>query len=204
MKSVLLSIVLYGGATAMLMTAIAGFSIAQSDDAWWQSLGRWTLTGISLLVGFVGGGALGALSSVSKAIRTVEEDVKRSLQQQSSRTDDGMQPSLSLEEERTRYARLLDQALLGTIGRLPLPAFLDRGIRRKIQEAVIDAFFADVAQRGLTSIGPHEFRMWLVARGVSLGLEPVYGKLTFWQYAITSVLGLLLIGLLTSLYRALS
>jgi len=129
----------------------------------------------------------------------VETELQTFFQQLPARLDE-KDPHLSLNDGRARFTLLLDEALTKTIGRLPLPAFLDRLIRTKMQDAIVSDFIASLEQRGLSSIRPLEFRNWLLTKGVSLGLQPVYDQLAFWRYLTIGLLGLLLIGLIGIIY----
>jgi hypothetical protein len=64
-----------------------------------------------------------------------------------------------------------------------------------MQQAIIGDFMASLEQRGLSTVGPQEFRNWLLTKGVSLGLEPAHDQLSFWQYVIVAALGLFLVAL---------
>jgi len=194
LKSFIFSVLAYAGTVALAIAAIGAFlPHGPSDAGWWQSLARWSLTGFGLLAGLVGGGILGALSSAKKTLRMVETELHRFFQQLPAQSDE-KDPHFSLNDGQARFTQLLDDALTKTIGRLPLPAFLDRLIRTKMQDAIVGDFIASLQQRGLSSIRPQEFRNWLLTKGISLGLQPVNDQLAFWRYTAIGILGLLLIG----------
>jgi hypothetical protein len=200
LKSFIFSVLTYAGTVALTMAAIgAVLPHGPSDTGWWQSLTRWSLTGFGLLAGVVGGGILGALSSAKKTMRMVETELHTIFQQLPVRSDE-KNPTFSLNDGRARFTLLLDEALTKTVDRLPLPAFLNRLIRTKMQDAIVSDFIASLEQRGLSSIRPQEFRNWLLTKGVSLGLQPVYDQLAFWRYMIIGLLGLLLIGFIGIIY----
>jgi hypothetical protein len=202
LKSFIFSILTYAGTVALTIVAIGAFlPHGPSDAGWWQSLTRWSLIGIGLLGGLVGGGILGALSSAKKTVRMVESELHTFFQQLPARSDE-KDPPFSLYDGRARFTLLLDEALTKTFGRLPLPTFLDRLIRTKMQDAIVSDFIVSLEQRGLSSIGPQELRNWLLTKGVSLGFQPVYNQLAFWRYMTTGLLGLLLIGLIGIIYLA--
>jgi hypothetical protein len=200
-KSALFSILTHAGTAAIIFAVIAvSLPHGRSEGGFWHSLTQWSLTGFGLLAGLVGGGALGMLSSVKKLVRQIEDELRGVFQRLPPRSGEEESAHSSLNDGRARYTMLLDQALTKTIGRLPLPGFLDRLIRAKMQDAIVDDFIASLEQRGISSIGPQEFRNWLLTKGVSLGLEPVYDKVALWQYVIIGLLGLLVIGLVAVTY----
>ena len=200
LKSFLFSVLTYAGIVAFAIVAIgAVFSKGPSDAGWWQSLTQWSLTGMGLLAGLVGGGILGALSSAKKTVHMVETQLHTIFQQLPTWSDE-KDLHFSPNDGRARFTLLLDQAITKTVGRLPLPAFLDQLIRTKMQDAIVSSFIASLEQRGQASIRPQEFRNWLLIKGISLGLQPVYDQLAFWRYLTIGLLGLLLIGLIGIIY----
>lgn len=200
-KSALFSILTYAGAAAISIAAIAAsLPHGVSEGSLWQSVTQWSLTGIGLVAGLMGGGIMGALSSVKKMIRKIEDELRSFFQRLPPGSGEEESAHSSLNDGRARYTMLLDQALTKTIGRLPLPGFLDRLIRTKMQGAIVGDFISSLEQRGLTSFGPQDFRNWLLTSGLSLSLQPVYQKLAFWQYVIIGLLGMLVIGLVGVTY----
>ncbi len=200
-KSALFSILIYAGAAAMSIAAIAiSLPHGGSGGSLWQSVAHWSLSGIGLLAALAGGGIMGVLSSVKKTVRTIEEDLRSFFQRLPPGSGDEGSAHPTLTDGRARYTMLLDETLTKTIGRLPLPGFLDRLIRTKLQDAIVGDFISSLEQRGLSSVGPQEFRNWLLANGVSLGFEPVYDQLAFWQYVTIGLLSILVIGLVGVTY----
>ena len=200
LKSFIFSVLTYAGTVALTIAVIAAFlPHGPSDAGWWESFARWSLTGFGLLAGLVGGGILGALSSAKKTLRMVETELHTFFQQVPARSDE-KDPHFSLNDGRAQFTLLLDNAITKTVGRLPLPAFLDRLIRTKMQDVIVSDFIASLEQRGLSSIRPQEFRNWLLTKGVSLGLQPVYDQMAFWRFLTIGLLGLLLIGFIGIIY----
>jgi hypothetical protein len=200
LKSFLSSTLTYAGIVALSIAAIgAVLPHRPSDGGWWQSFTQWFFAGVGLFVGLVGGGIIGALSSAKKTVRVVETELHTIFQQLPARSEE-KNPHFSLNDGRARFTLLLDEALTKTVGRLPLPAFLDRLIRTKMEDAIVNSFITSLEQRGQASIGPQEFRNWLLAKGISLGLQQVYDQLAFWRYLTIGLLGLILIGLIGIIY----
>jgi hypothetical protein len=196
LKSALISVPLYALGTAMVLAGLAIIiSQIQTREGWWPSLAQWSLPAISIVLGLLGGGIIGALSSAKKVVRRLEGNLHSWLQQLPASSRDSVEPPLSLKEIRSHYDELLDQALTTTLGRIPLPGLLDRLIRSQMQQAIIGDFMASLEQRGLSTVGPQAFRNWLLTKGVSLGLEPAYDQLSFWQYVIVAALALFLVAL---------
>jgi len=191
LKSALVSVPLYAAGTALALAGLATIvAYSQTQGGWWHSLTQWSFTAISVLMGLLGGGIIGVLSSAKEVVRTFEGSLHSWLQQLPPGSRDAGSSPLSLEEVRSHYDLLLDQTLTTTLGRIPLPGFLDRLIRSKMRQAIVGDFIATLERRGLSTVGPQEFRNWLLTKGVSLGCEPAYDQLSFWQYVIVAVLGL--------------
>jgi hypothetical protein len=200
-KSALISTLTYSGAAVMIVAALA-FSLphGRSDGGSWQSITQWSLTGIGLLAGLTGGVIMGGLSSLKKMLRKIEDDLRSYFHRAPPGSAEEESAHPSLNEGRAHYTMLLDQALAKTIGFLPLPGFLDRLIRTNMQDAIVSDFISSLEQRGLSSIGPQEFRNWLLTNGLSLGLQPVYDQLSFWQSVMIALFSILVIGLLSVTY----
>lgn len=194
-KSAAVSIPLHAIVAAL---ALYGFMVflfqEQQEGGWWRSITRWSLTATSIFIGLVGGGLIGMLSSVKKALHELEEQLRWWFHQLPPGSQDQDQPPRSIQEVRSQYESIMGQALAATIGRVPLPGFLFRLIRSKMEQAILDDFIASLERRGVSHVGSHEFRNWMLTKGLSLGLEPTYNQLSFWRYIIMGLLGIFLAG----------
>jgi hypothetical protein len=194
-KTAAVSIPLHAIVAALVLY---GFTVVvfqeQPDGGWWRSITRWSLAATSIFIGLVGGGLIGMLSSVKKALHQLEEQLRWWFHQLPPGSQEHNQPPRSIQEVRSHYASILGQALAATIGRVPLPGFVFRLIRSKMEQVILDDFIASLKQRGVSHVGSQEFRNWMLTKGLSLGLEPTYHTLSFWQYVIMGLLGVFLAG----------
>lgn len=194
-KSAALSIPVHAIVTALLLT---GFTVivfqGEPDEGWWTSITQWSLTATSVFLGLLGGGLIGMFSSAKKTLHQLEEQLRGWFLQLPSGSYDHEQPPRTVQEVRSHYGTMLREALAATIGRVPLPRFVFRLIRSKMEQAILDDFIASLEQRGASHVGSHEFRNWMLTKGLSLGLEPTYKQLSFWRYLIVGLLGVFLAG----------
>ncbi|MBA2486944.1 MAG: hypothetical protein H0V35_12775 [Nitrospira sp.] len=98
---------------------------------------------------------------------------------------------------RQEHETILDQFVTQADTRLRLPRWLERLIRSALRGVVVDRFIASCTERGLTHVAPQEFRNWLLAEGVSLGVMLVQDQLSWWKYLILCLLGLIALLALT-------
>lgn len=194
-KSAAFSIPLHAIVAALVLY---GFTVVvfqeQPDGGWWRSITRWSITATSIFIGLVGGGLIGMLSSAKKALHQLEEQLRWWFHQLPPGSQVQDQPPRSIQEVRSQYESIMGQALASTIGRVPFPGFLFRLIRSKMEQVILDDFIASLEQRGVSHVGSHKFRNWMLTKGLSLGLEPTYDQLSFWRYVIVGLLGIFLAG----------
>ncbi|WP_455244419.1 hypothetical protein [Petrachloros mirabilis] len=194
-KSAALSIPLYAIVTALLLSVFTAFIFqGQPDGGWWKSITQWSLTATSFFLGLLGGALFGMLSSAKKTLHQLEEQLRWWFHQLPPGSQDHEQPPRTIQEVRSHYKSMLGEALASTIGRVPLAGFVFRLIRSKMEQAILDDFIASLEQRGVSHVGSHEFRNWMLTKGLSLGLERTYNQLSFWRYIIIGLLGVFLAG----------
>lgn len=200
-KSAAWSIPIYATITALILS-IFTLIVFQGEfgNRWWHSLTRWSVTVIAVFFGLAGGGLFGLLSAAKKTVGEFHEQLRAWFEQLPPESHETEKSPRSIQEVRAHYESLLERALSATVGRILLPGFLDRLVRSKLRQAVVEDFIDSLAQRGVTQVAPQNFRNWVLTKGLSLGLEPTYNQLAFWRYLIAGVIGLFLAGLLGIAY----
>lgn len=194
-KSAAIAIPLQALLVATFLTGFTAIILSdQHDGPWWQSITRWSLTTVSLPLGLVAGGLLGLISSAKKTVQLVENQLRTWFQQLPPMPRQADHAPRSLEEIRQQYESTLEKSADSTIGRAPVPGFLNRLIRSAMRKTVVDDFITSLEERRLSHPGSQEFRNWVLTKGLAVGLERAYGQLAFWQYVIISLLIVFLAG----------
>lgn len=191
-KSAILSVPLHVLSTVMVMIVAGAVSTHYlGTHGTVGTIGGWSLTALTTMLGLVAGIVTGLLYSGGRTIEAAETDLRARLHQLPPRSTEAQEPRLSIDEIRTKYETVFEGWMEKTLGRIRLPRFLDRLIRTQLREAIVTDFVASCQARGLTTVGAHEFRNWLLTKGLALGLMPVHDQLAWWRYLIFGALGLL-------------
>ncbi|WP_455378934.1 hypothetical protein [Petrachloros mirabilis] len=194
-KSAAIAIPLQALLMATFLTGITAIILhGQADGRWWASVTRWSLTTTSLLLGLVGGGLLGLISSAKKTVQLVENQLRMWFQQLPPMPREADQAPRSLQEIRQQYESTMGKAADSTIGRIPIPGFLDRLIRSALRKTVVDDFINSLEEQGVSHANSQEFRNWVLTKGLALGLQPAYDQFAFWRYVIITLLVVFLVG----------
>jgi hypothetical protein len=190
--SALFHIPLYGLlAMGVLVPAASAFPASGGNQGTWSVVAGWSMTGLYALAGLIGGGLIGALAAAARTFSAVESGIRDRLQQWQPTQCGSSFPSFPLQQVRERYEQVMDQMYAGTLGRVPLPRFLERFVRARFHQAIIDDFLTDCQRRGVTAIGFPELRQGLVTKGLPLVTAPIHGQLRLWRLLLVGGLGLL-------------
>jgi hypothetical protein len=190
--SALFRLPLYGLlAMGLLVAAASAFPASGDNQGTWCVVAGWSLRGLYALAGLSAGGLIGVLAAAARTISAVESGIRDRLQQWEPTEEGSSFPSLPLQQVRERYDQVTDQMFAGTLGRLPLPHFLERFVRARFRQAIIEDFLGDCERRGVTTIGFPELRQWLVTKGVPLVTAPTRGQLRTWRFLLLAGLSLL-------------
>lgn len=190
--SALFHLPLYGLlAMGVLVAAASAFPASGGNRGTWSVVAGWSLTGLYAMAGLIVGGLIGALAAAARTFSAIESGIRDRLQQWLPRQDSSSFPSLPLQQVRERYEQVMDQMYASTLGRVPLPGFLERFLRACFRQAIVDDFLTDCERRGVTAIGFPELRQWLVTKGLPLVTAPVHGQLRMCRLVLLGGLSLL-------------
>ena len=187
---VLISIAAVGGAAAY-------YSSTVSSHGTWAAVGSWSLTALYVVGALVGGALAGVLSAAQQTVERLELTLREWLHALPAMQSGSTSAGRSLAMARQEYEAMVDRCVTQTADRLRLPRWLERLIRTALQGVVVDRFMTSCTDRGLSLVAPQEFRNWLLAEDVSLGVMPVQDQLSWWRYLILGLLGLMTAMVLT-------
>ncbi|HSD49849.1 MAG TPA: hypothetical protein VLG48_00465 [Candidatus Methylomirabilis sp.] len=175
----------------VLVAAASAFPSPEGNQGTWSVVAGWSLTGLYALAGLIGGGLVGTLAAAARTFSAIESGIRDRLQQWQPAQDSSTFPSLPLQQVRERYEQVMDQMYAGTLGRMRLPGFLERFVRSRLRQAIIEDFLADCQRRGMTTVGFPELRQWLVTKGLPLVTAPVHTQLGMGRLVLLGGLSLL-------------
>jgi hypothetical protein len=185
------SLIVHIGAVGIVMVGAAMLSLSTiSDHGWLATIGGWFLLMICAVLGLAGGGITGALYTANRVLEAWQDALLERIHSLPSFGQDIDGGTIPVGDIRIRYQAVLDRLLEDTLGRLALPGWLDRILRRTIRDAIVGDFIASCEKRGITMVPPQEFRNWLLGKGAVVALYPVYDILSTWRYLIFGILGL--------------
>jgi hypothetical protein len=162
-----------------------------SEQGLWTRVGGWSLAALYALLGAAAGAAAGFLYAAAATVQHLEQALRSSLHALPALTGVDRGEAQPISHIRDQYGSLVERWMGKVLDRLWMPGWLDALIRSSVREATVDRFIASCEQRGLTMVGSHEFRNWLLAEGAGLGFLPVHNQLFWWRYLVVGLLGLL-------------
>jgi len=177
--------------TSILGGAALFYHRSLSNPETWATLGGWSLIGLSVIIGLAGGVVAGLLDASRRMVERLETALRDWLHTLPAMNTTGATPGRDLSTVRQEYETLVDQAVAQAGRRLRLPQWLERLLRAAVRGLVVDRFIASCTSRGIHVVAPQDFRNWLLAEGVSLGLMPVLDQLSWWRYLLLALLMLL-------------
>lgn len=180
------AITLVGGAAVY-------YGISVSDHGTWAMVGGWSLTVLYVVAALIGGTVAGLLNAAQQVMAQVERSLRELIHTLPDMATAAVPAGRTLSTTRQEYERVEDQCVSQTGSRLRLPRWIEHVVRAALRSIVVNRFIASCTERGLTVVAPQEFRNWLLAEGLSLGLMLIQDQLAWWRYLIVSLLGLLIV-----------
>jgi hypothetical protein len=174
--------------SAILALAASLYARSVSGGSVWSTVAGWSLVGVYLTIGLVGGALAGFVAAAAGAFTAFEADLRLWLPQlPSSRFEEAL-PTLPIHELRSRYDQIIERAIPTTVRRIRLPGFVHRYFRARLRYALIEDFLIDCERRGAETVGFVEVRDWLLSRGLTLATAPVHAQLRTWRLIQRGVL----------------
>jgi hypothetical protein len=178
------------GCAALAAAAFLYAQLVIGGDGW-GTLQAGSLTAVYLLIGLVGGALLGGLTAVKRTLVVLDEELRARVPQLLASRGESHFPRMPLQELHAIYEQLLDKMFAETIGRVPLPGWLKRFLRRRLRQAAVEDFLADCKERGVAAVGAPEVGNWIARKGVGLALKPAHMQLRTLRLIVSAVLVLL-------------
>ncbi len=181
------------GAAGLGVLALAAW-LSQSHAAgqsMWAMVAGGGLTMLMAAVGFAGGMLFGVVGSLSHVVRVVEQAVRGRLRPITELPTGAGGFRMPVKELHDRIDEVVTRVVTVTVGRLPLPAWLDRHVRTHLREALLTDFIADLKEHNTGTVRFVDVRAWLLDKGLTLAISPIYVQLGWWQWLIAGGLGLL-------------
>lgn len=191
-RSALLRVPLYGFGGGAAFLAI-GFLYSRSTDGQGilTTIGDSSIMIFYPVLGFLGGSLLGGAAAVRDTLDFFERQLPRWMEEVAASLGRDPFPSIPLAELRARHDQVLDQMLASSVGAVRAPGFVQRAIRRRLQNAQVADFLTFCESRGASEVGFPEARSWLVTRGLPLLTAPTRRQVLLVQVVVWGVLGLL-------------
>jgi len=191
-RAALLRVPLYGfgGGAAFLAVGLL-YSRSTHGQGILTTIGDSSIMIFYPILGFIGGSLLGAAAAVRDTLDFFERQLPRWLEEVAASLGRDPFPSIPLAELRAHHDRALGQMLASTVGAVRAPGFVQRAIRRRLQDARIEDFLSFCEGQGATEVGLPEARSWLVTRGLPLLTAPTRRQVLLVRVVVWGVLGLL-------------
>jgi hypothetical protein len=141
----------------------------------------WSLVGVSVTIGLVGGALVGFVTTAAGAFTAFEADLRVWLPKLPSSQFEETLPTLPIHELRSRYEQVIERVVPTTVRRIRLPGFVHRYFRARLRYALIEDFLTECERRGAETVGFVEVRDWLLSRGLTLATAPVHAQLRMWR-----------------------
>lgn len=161
-------------ATALTLYLTSRCALAALGDTHPSHLGTTSLTITLTSVGAVIGCMAGFISALQATLLRIEDDLRDWLVKLSSDDAQRLFPQIEVSRLQSGYEDLSQSVYSSTIGRLPLPALLQRSLYDRISRTMVADFLDECHERGTTSVGFAEVRDGLLLRAVPLVTRPVH------------------------------
>lgn len=173
---------------------VAGWLLVQGlgDSGLVGAVGSRSLALALVVVGLVGGAAVGVAVAGGRVLELVEEEFLQLLRRVTPEEAEGIFPSVPTARVRAAYDAAVGEVVGRTIEPLPAPAFLERRLERRFREALFEEFLADIEARGRSTIGFPEFVDWAARAGLPHATDPFHAQLRVYRLALLAALGLAL------------
>lgn len=180
----LMAILIVGGSAAF-------YGASLSTHGTWATVGGWFLTALYVVIALIGGTVAGGLAAAQHTVEQLELILREWLHTLPYMGAAAAPAGRTVPAIRQEYETVLDQFVTQAGAQFRFPRWLEKLIRSVLRGVVVDRFIASCTERGVTLVAPQEFRNWLLAEGVSLGLMLVHDQLSWWRYLVLGLLGLL-------------
>jgi hypothetical protein len=166
--------------TSALVLA-AGVAGDRMPEGVLAAIGTWSLRFVLGVFG-VAAGVVAGLAGAAKRLLDGFEDLLRQRMLSLAAKDDGrLFPAVATSDARARYEAVLDRMIDEMLGRVRVPRFVRRLLRRGLERSMVEEFLADCERRGVAAIGATEVRNWAIANGLPRALAPIRGQITIWR-----------------------
>jgi hypothetical protein len=174
--------------SAILALAASLYAHSVSGESAWATVAGWSLVGVYVTIGLVGGALAGFVTAAAEALTAFEADLRAWLPQLPSSRFEETLPTLPVHELRSRYEQVIERVVPTTVRRIRLPGFVHRYFRARLRYALIEDFLTDCERRGAGTVGFVEVRDWLLSRGLTLATAPVHAQLRMWRVILRGAL----------------
>lgn len=191
-RAALLRVPLYGfgGAAALFAVALV-YSRSTDGQGLLTTIGDSSIMIFYPVLGFIGGSLLGGAAAFRDTLAFFERQLPPWLDEVAESLGPDPFPSMPLAELRAHHDRALDQMIASTVGAVRAPGFVQRAIRRRLQDARIEDLLSFCEGRGATEVGFPEVRSWLVTKGLPLLTGPTRRQVLVVRVGVWLALGLL-------------
>lgn len=162
----------------VLVVGVAGDRLPEGVLA---AIGTWSLRFVLGVLGVVAGVVAGLAGAAKRLLDGFEDLLRQRILALAARDDGRLFPAVATAEARGRYEAVLDRMIDEMLGRVRVPRFVRRLLRRGLEQSMVEEFLADCERRGVASIGVTEVRNWAIASGLPRALAPIRGQITIWR-----------------------
>jgi hypothetical protein len=166
-------------ASALVLAAgVAGDRLPEGVLA---AIGAWSLRFVLGAYGVAAGVVAGLAGAAKRLLDGFEDLLRHRILAMAAKDEGRLFPAVATSEARAKYEAVLDRMIDEMLGRVRVPRFVRRLLRRGLEQSMVEEFLADCERRGVASIGATEVRNWAIANWLPRALAPIRGQITIWR-----------------------